>query len=305
LDAVGLGLEPDPHLGGKRFDAGTAVLLYRIAKPLDPPSPAYHALKIMVEVGLVIAAADGEVAESEWERLISHIDQHEAASDSDRERLRAYARYLVTSKQVAAKITKARFAKIPEAARKGLGALAVSIALVDGSVSEHEEEAITRLYKALGLPMEGLDSLSKVDESGSLAINWEAVATLQQETNQVQSLLADAMDDDADADADAPIPMTVVTLVAATTPLSSPDAKLSGLDPALLPILQELAGRSQIIAADFAAVCRANKTMPAAARDRLNEWAQEALGDDLLLDEDPITVQSELLPPLPESSAAT
>jgi hypothetical protein len=73
------------------------------------------------------------------------------------------------------------------------------------------------------------------------------------------------------------------------------DARFAGLDPRHHGLLAALLERDTWDAAQYEALVREQRLMPASALATINEWAEETLGDLLLEEGDPISVNHDLL----------
>jgi len=73
----------------------------------------------------------------------------------------------------------------------------------------------------------------------------------------------------------------------------------TGLDPQFVPLAARLAGKDQWSQEELKAVATEYHLIPSAAVDAINAWAEDALGDFLLVGDEPVTVQKHLLTKAP------
>jgi tellurite resistance protein len=309
LDGVGMSMEPDPRLGGSSITAKTQRVVYSSEHGHSHPGFGYQCLRLLTEVCLSVAATQGALSDEKWSQLLVHLDPNHVLTPGDTERLRAFSYYYTHCDQARRTMTKARFAQLKPQQREGVAGLVVTIALADGVISADEQKALERIYKVLGLSKDRLAELvqasTDVAKPHALDINWAAVAKLQAETAQVQGLLAEALkgsswdSDDGSDTGHAPAkgesaPPTAPERPAAAS--ASADAqRFPDLDPRYAAVLMAITDHDELAQEAFHAACKAQSLMPAGVLDRVNEWAQEHLGDDLIIGEGPYTLQRHLL----------
>lgn len=300
-DSIGLAMEPDPRAGRRTSRLlADRVLLYRPASgQAEPPGEYHDALSLMVEICVGVAEADGEVGEDEIERILDHIDRENSLGDAERERLLASVAYFHATGGGLARATRARLGKLPEAVRDSLARLTVLVALADDVVTAAEEKALRRVHRALGFPRSELDAVlhpqgttgdapAAADAEAPVAIDWDRVRAITADTREVQSLLHRALASAEEEQPPAPEPARVEPAA---------DPALDELDERLRALVAWARGRASDVlpAGDWDEQCKARGLMAAMAIERINDWADEALGDHLIEGDGPYTVHLELL----------
>lgn len=312
LEAIGLAVEPDLRPDCRRAPQEESRSVVRLDL-VKRPSALCQQLRPLVEASIAIASSDGAVDDAEMEEIIAHLDQKDRLHESERRRLRLYASWLVRTRQIDLGFNRLRRAELPKTHRKAIAALGIAVALRDGRVTDAERTAIGRLYRALQLPEEDLDALLKppAQAKSGITIDWNAVARLQAETEEVQGMLAQVLAQD---EASAPAATTAATGAPADAPAASaaaaerpasaaaasspaPDAggAYPGLDPRAATVLAGLAGRGEISTTDFKALCAGTGLMPSAAIDLINEWSDANLGDRCIDGDGPYQIATHLL----------
>ncbi len=327
LALMGLAIEPDPRASTKNLELDDLRILYRPSDgSVDAPDATYHAVQTLVELCVMVAAADGAVEAPETERLLAFLDRDGELSSDQRDRLRAHITYQQQSGVDASAPTKARLAKLPDAQRSALASMVVAVALADGEVTDAELAALRKVYRALGKPSAELDRLlapSTEQVAGSttagtttrtrIAINHQAVAQLMAETREVQAVLAQALAASASEEfmslgeviastaAPASTSAPQAASVASAAPVSpaafssAAASDLEGLDPRAAKVLDALRGRDEVAADTFRAACKPHGLMAGAAVTLINEWADTALGDLLIDGDNPYRITWSLL----------
>lgn len=334
VEALGFAIEPDPRVTGKGLALDERRGIYRPADGrVVQPGHSYRSLVTIVELCLAVALADGQIGEGEIEQIFGQLDRHDALPDPERERLRAHVAYQQAVGGDIGAISANRLRKISDQAREVIASVVVTVALSDGTVTKAEQAALRKIYRALALPMQRLEDLltpaatantaAEPGDVNRVTINWTAVEALQRETNDVQSLLGQALDeaewvqaDDDESEAGgggdseqhhtntsmptstAALPATSPPATAATSavPVGAPSA-YQGLDPRYAPIVDYCRTRTVVTAADFRACCATAEVMPAAAMEAINAWSDETYGDFLMVGDgqDTVTINREIL----------
>jgi len=306
VEANGLALEPDLRPNSPRVGSAEPCYVFSV-KEAKSPSRRCQQLRLLVEAAVAIASSDGAVDEAEMEEIVDHLDEKGTLSVDDRRRLQFYASWLVTSRRIDQGFNRLRRTELPKTHRKAIGSLAITIALRDGTVTVAERKAIGVLYRAIDLPEDDLDALLQPpkDPKAGITIDWNAVARLQAETQEVQGLLAQVLSQDEDAGETAPVdapsapasPSSPAST--AETPRATPPATQSpmdGLDARAANVLTALQGKTAISTADFKAICSTAGLFPNAAMDLINEWSDATLGDRYIDGDGPYEIASHLLP---------
>jgi uncharacterized tellurite resistance protein B-like protein len=131
------------------------------------------------------------------------------------------------------------------------------------------------------------------------ALDPDKIYAIQNDTKEVTAILSIVMEDEPEK---LIAPSAIITLPAPEIPKVSSDANASpqptrfnGLDAAFHPVLERLLARDSWPQKDFKSLADEFHFMPLNIRDTLNEWADEKLGDFILVGEDPVVIRRELI----------
>lgn len=308
LQAMGIGMDPDPRFGGATPKPDTDLVLFELpADAARAPSPAYAAANLMITAAASLGGVDGH-AGGEMDSALAGIAAHFQLSQAERARLSAVVASSV-GKPVRPTAVANKVKTLPEAQRHALAAVLVEIALADDHVSPAEIRLLERFYGALSLDPAALHAdlhhgslgakrtatkpaaATGAAPSALEALDTDAIAKKLEETARVQSILAEIFVDDT------PAPASAV-----------PEPPTAGDDAVHTDALRLVAGRDALERADWDAFCEARDLMPDAALEAFNEWSLERTGEVLLEGEDPLEVNTyardQLAPPVTDPTSA-
>lgn len=317
VEDFGYCLEPDARHGGGNFWGTRELGLFQPPTgTLSSPSESFLGASALLQLCLVVAAADGTVDRNELDQFRKFIDSHFQFNPDESQRLTVLEQLLARN-AAPAKVTLGRTAKrIPREKHLTVGQFLVDVAASDGVISPKEHKALLRIFEALGLDTQNLDGLIKVAAGGDETIiepaaaapstqspkseprfklDMSRVASISAETNEVMGLLAKAMMEEAEATQEAqqiPAPPAAPT---AECNNSSVASRFTGLDPKYHAIAERLFVKDQWSQDELATLAREHHLMVLSVIDTLNEWAEESFGDFIIQGDDPIIIQSSIL----------
>lgn len=334
VENFGYCLEPDPRHGAGNFWGNREVgIVQPPSGAIQEPSANFLGASALLQLCLLVAAADGTVDRDELDQFRKFIESHFRFTPDEHQRL-VVLETLLARNATSAKVTLGRTAKrVPQEKHILIAQFLVDVAAADGVISPKEHKALTRIFEALGLSTDTLDTLirnlaatggeviiqtaeaarpgeailppTSATQPGALKLDMARVAAISAETHEVIGLLAKAMaeengDDEQPAPARGeglvkPVVAEIATTAASTANGVIPAATLESLDAKFHAIAQRLASRDTWPRNEFDALAREHQLMPLSVFDRINEWADQQLGDFLLEGEDSITVHRSLL----------
>lgn len=336
VESFGYCLEPDPRHGAGNFWGNREVGIFQPPSgTIQNPSENFLGASALLQLCLLVAAADGTVDHDELDQFRKFIEGHFHFTPDEHQRL-VVLETLLARNATSAKVTLGRTAKrVPQDKHIVIAQFLVDVAAADGVISPKEHKALTRIFEALGLSTDTLEALIRnlaasggevVIQSAEVHVIGEAilpptpertqpqalkldmarVAAISAETHEVIGLLAKAMAEDNGNGEPDPVPrfapaskptVTEVSPVKASDDGATtvPQSKLEALDAKWHPILQRLAARDSWSRVEFDELAREHQYMPLSVFDAVNEWADQHLGDFLLEGEDSITVHRSLL----------
>ncbi|WZO96061.1 tellurite resistance TerB C-terminal domain-containing protein [Isosphaeraceae bacterium EP7] len=275
-------------------------------EPALPADGKYAAAALMLELGMSIAAADGEIEEDEVDHIASFLESQFLLDPPDVRRLEALKRVFLGRHPSIGGIGKRLKATLDAGQLESVGEFLVGVAASNGAIDKKEVAALRSAYRALGIAAGVLDrtleeysrSLKEPVEvvpatgpsAGGEAIpprpstaakagfmlDPSVLERLMRETEQVAKLLAEAIPGD---EPDDPPPAPIATIPPAADP------RLDGLEARHASALSELIGRPSWTPDEFEEVVRRHSLMPSGAMDGINDWAYDRF-DDPILEED-------------------
>ena len=179
LERLGFAIEPDPRHGGPTPPIDADVMLFRSNgqhRP-DTVSPQFIAARSDIEIGVLVATADGKIGDAEAKTIVARIKSLPGISDFERARLIAYLGFLVCNPPNQRIIARFKDRSLKE--RKVVAETAVLTAASDGHLHTEEIKLLERTYKTLGLPSEELyRDLHGLAARAEEAPEGEALATV-------------------------------------------------------------------------------------------------------------------------------
>jgi uncharacterized tellurite resistance protein B-like protein len=320
--SVGFMIEPDPRITNRAYGWEDHAVLFRPEdRPILPQDHHFAGASLLLELGMFIAAADGEIEEQEVNHIASFLESQFLLDPADARRLESLKRVFLKQHPSIAGTGK-RLQKIANTRQvESIGQFLFGVANVNGSIEKAEITALRSAYRALGIDPKSLDrqlaEYSRLQkepiqvvarqehESTGEAIPAQNVAAarplyaldkslielLMRETDQVRSILGEAMgDDEAADDAEAASPPSP------PPEPPRPDLRFEGLDGRYSAVLALLCARTSWSRPEFDALVRGHSLMPSGALDIINEWAYERFDDPILEEDgDSIRVHSQLV----------
>lgn len=334
VETCGYCVEPDPRHDARSYFGDQEVGIFQPSSgAFEPPSTEFLGASALLRLCVFVAAADGTVDDCEMDQFRQFLQGRFVLAPVELQRL-AILKSLLTSgghrRTFSLPLTPIR---VHERKKLAVAQFLVDVAAADGVVSKHERQVLGRIFEALSLTEETLDTLLKnlatpsgevrpnAGEQGSdiesllppapheprqssFKLDMARVAAISAETAEVITILASAM---AEGEPATP-PQSHPHFFSAVKPEVRPkpesmaasgahsDSRLVGLPLKWHPIVQELAVRDAWIRADFERLAHQHCFMPLSVFEVVNEWADEHLGDFLLEGEDPVAVRRGLLP---------
>ena len=304
LARLSIGMAPDPRFAFRSPKYGEPVVLFRLPEGvtvLDEVSSRYKSILVAVAVGSFVAQADDAIASKEHDQLIDMIDAAEELPGAERARLRANLDWMMAVAPDLA-LFRRHVKELPNDISQELGKLALALALAasDGVVSAHEVSALERLYRTLGLETDGIYSAihtlisrdepvtvlpsddreegfaipSRPDDSGTVNLDAERIASVMANTERVSSILGAIFQEDEPEEEMAEA-------------MEDVGHGFTGLDARHSAFLGELLVQPHWEQDEYETLARQFQLMPAGAVETLNEWSWDHFDDRLLeLEED-------------------
>ncbi|MEQ2005372.1 MAG: tellurite resistance TerB C-terminal domain-containing protein [Limisphaerales bacterium] len=225
VESFGYCIEPDPRHGAGNFWGNREVGIFQPPTGMiQEPSESFLGASALLQLCLLVAAADGSVERGELDQFRQFIENQFQFTPDEHQRL-IVLETLLARNAASAKVTLGRTAKrVPQDKHIVIAQFLVDVAAVDGVISPKEHKAMARIFEALGLSEDTLDTLirnlpatgrevviqsaepakpgepipvpGKRDFSAPLKLDMARVAAISAETHEVIGLLAKAMAED-------------------------------------------------------------------------------------------------------------
>jgi uncharacterized tellurite resistance protein B-like protein len=313
-ESIGVAIEPDVRTTNRTYHWDEAVVVFHEEgiQPSEPEIKAYKSAAILLELGVTIAHADGQLDEAELGRIADHIEQEFNLNDRLSKRLEAFKHLLVVRRTGDLSIARSIKTSVPQKQRGLIGKYLVGVAAADKVICEHERKALAKVYRSLGLTTDDLEALLKsyeIDERaahgqdsvGPPALNIERIRAIHEETARVQSLLHEVLSevsvtdsDEADVGIQAPTSSTLVSEKESVcvVGIGSASADVLVRSPAMAQLAERYRPFCKVILAqehwnrnEIADLARQHGLMLNAALEVLNEWSSDVFGDWLIEDD--------------------
>ncbi len=295
LAYLSIGLAPDPRFTLYSLKPEDSVVLYQLPEAtisLDEASENYWSTYQKLTIACFVAHSDGHVSARERSQLNTLISTKKL-TPAENIRLGANFRWMLL---VPPKLPMIRqnLKKLPELSRQDLGQIALSMAVVDGTIPPEKVEAITTIYKLLELDVANVYNDLHSQSIGSEPVIVRSASNGQQafaipstrerntkfeldsiridsvmdDTARVSAVLGDIfVDDKQDIEFDERNDETEL---------------LPGLDYQHAAFVVELIDRSHWEDEEFERLAAQFNLMPGGALETLNEWAFEQFEEALI-----------------------
>lgn len=307
---LGFAVEPDARVHARTVPVAAELAIWRTDATTPPDVGLWRSIHTMLALTLSIALADGNVSDEEAQTVHTLIANLFPLDDALRTRVAALR--LILTRQPAGATALARKLKETRTASElaKIGRVLVTVAAVDGVITEGEHRALKSLYKAMGVASTELDAaivaskarlesdtpvsaraagqssvgeaIPQPNQPAAPALDRAAIDAILAETREVAAMLSEVLDkEDDDAHEH-------------SGPTAEPQAPPNGhgaehsentwptLDLRYHGILRELLTRPTWTAGEIRTLASRSKLMPGAVLEALNSWSEEQFGDDVI-----------------------
>lgn len=328
---LGFAIAPDARITGRGYAWTAEVVLFRQGGGAAMQRKSgYLAAACMLELGMVIAGADGTVDQEEIARIEHFLeDQFRLSSDESRH-LKAYGLLLNKNPPSISSLSKPLRSALSSDQRELIGKYLVGVAAANGIIERKENAALKRIYKALEIDVSALDTLlaqsrksiskpvevqaehpgtragetipMREQQPEGISIDYEALTRIMAETAEVSRVLGQVLcetesetrESDSVVTTNPPVGSDLITSAThANLPFS--DEQLAALDIRYHAPLAELLIQQVWSSDEFAVIAKRHKIMPLGMLDAINSWADETLGDILIEDGNEFKVDQSLV----------
>jgi uncharacterized tellurite resistance protein B-like protein len=320
---VGFLIEPDARLTKRPYGWDEVVALLRPEEGQSALVDArYLAASLMLELGLYIAAADGEIETSEVSQVAHFLEAQFLLEPADARRLEALKRVLSARPPSITGLGKRLQETLTTKERSGLGRFLTGIAAANGVIDRKEITALRGAYRALQIPVEELETLleefrrasqepveleagrsigeagealppkPRRDGTGDLTLDMGVLRRIMDETQKVAAMLGQAMMEGGE------LPQEAAS-VELPSPLREPpkeDPRFPDLAIRYHPLLSALLGKPSWSRQELALLTSGHPEARIGYLEMINDWSLERTGEPLLLEDgDNLLIQANLI----------
>ncbi len=313
---MGLALEPDPRITGQSYSWDEVVSIFPATDELSGDVASYHAAAVLLELGVVVAASDGQIDDIELGRLSSHLESQFDLSSHDIIRLE-HLRYLLTKRppqEFSAAKTLQKNLTISQ--RLIVGEFLVGIAAADEQIAPQEVVALGKAYRALGLDAAELERLLNAvgtvapagpsSQSGGFHLDLQRINAIMAETSKVTQFLREALREDFDdaivSQSDSDVTQLEVSpppqeSVVGSNIIEVSESRFKGLPARYWTFAALAVERQEWSRTELESLAQNNGLMLGAAIEVINEWSFDTLTDAIFVESDgQVYIQQQLLP---------
>ena len=321
-------LLPDLHQAGNsyRWDDNLVLIPFSPGEG-EALSPSFSSYALMLELGIGIAAADGQIAPEELAHLRTFFKENSTLSPFECRCLEALECLYTQTPPSPTRLGKRLKEGLDPDARLTVAQFLVSMAAVDGILDPKEEKNLKRVFKAMDIEEEYAQWLLTRAETAILAdspvvvrrgtafvggetlpppaatptafvVDERAVARILSETREVSEILGEVFAKEETNTGD--FVFDVENEANKSEPQEVPllDHDTGGLQPRYVPVLEELLTTDLWTKEEFVHLVQYHHCMPQATIEAINTWAETELGDFLLEDDhDSVRVYRDLVVP--------
>jgi len=321
---IGLAIVPDARITGRAYSWSDEVVLFQPEGSAAPQKESsYRAASCMLELGMVIAAADGTVDQEELGHIERFLDDQFRLSSDESRRLKAYGILLSKKPPSISSLSKPLRETLTLDQRAMIGKYLIGVAAANGTIDRKEISSLKSIYKALEIEA-SLDALlAELRQSGSqpvevqtrrheerageeipprkqilannpadVPINNEVLADVIKKTAEVAITLGEALrgNESEMGDSDAiksakpfALPDAVTSTINSNLPFSS--EQLAALDKRYQVPLAELLSKQVWSKEELANLAeRHGIKMFGGMITAINSWSADALSDSILIE---------------------
>lgn len=307
---VGFILVPDSRIVNRPYKWDDFVALFRPdTKPSLPEDKGYRAVVLLLEMGIAVAASDGEIEPGEVGHMLDFLKSQFMLEPNDARRVDAYKEVLIRRPPALGNLAKRLQATLVAEQLELVCRYLVGVAAANGAIDKGERRTLAKFYTALGIDLSKLDGLlyqlaGEVPEAVEVqkgvpgpageriparerpivTLDERTLRNILMETEQVAAMLGAALSKTAE-DEVAELAQSVNRPTASTMSISASsdaDSRFEGLDSRYHSIVAALLMQDEWTREQFQELARRNGVMPAGMIESINSWADEAHGDFLI-----------------------
>ncbi len=296
LGRLDYGIEPDARFSGQRIIPQKKAVIFPLREhQAHTASAEYTFASLLLTVSSLIVHADGTVSEAEEKHLRSYLSTALSLTPEELQRLDAYLMLLLVEPPSLQSIKK-HVHSLTEELKNIIAEFLIALAAADGHVAPEEINILKKLYAVLELDHDSLysaihtqqthksfisdddaqqitSSREPLSNDTGISLNMDLIAHTLQQTEQVQSLLADVFEETSE----------IISPVHQSTQPSSQEIHcLPHLDQNHSALFHQIAHLDHISLDEFTTLCKQLDVLPGGAIEALNTAAFEMVDEPLL-----------------------
>lgn len=302
-------LEPDSNITDKPYKLNDKVALFKVDG--DENTANYKTLSLILQLGIVVAISDGDIDTKEVEHVINFLEETFMLTENEKLRINALKNVLIKQPPSINGLGKKIKKSLDDKKIKRLSKFIVGISAIDGEISKDEIKTLKKLFKAMELEAELLESLieefqpakdepveiiskSKNIKKGEsipqieeieekqdiIELDHSRINLILSNTKEISNILDDIFTEEEEIE----IPKKIETSKKILE-ISNDNSNYSGLDNRYHNLLNELLEKTEWDIKHFEDLARKYNQMPLGVLEAVNEWSDEFLGDFLIIEE--------------------
>ncbi len=309
LANAGIGFAPDPRLGAWQPCWTDKVVLFHWPtrrRSLPELSSAYRRGLAALRLGAHVVRSDGTVSSAEIRCLEASVTGNSRVTDAEKSLLRADLRRILDEPSRVSTL-KRTLNGLSGQQLRALGDFVLAAAGASGAVAPAKVKAVQQIFRALGLPGQGILAAlhaqsvesspparpatphSSAAPSGQappqgrcLELDQRKISEIAADTRRVSAILSNVFEDTAPAAAPA----------VGSVPNGPAPGGCDGLDAAHGALVVQLLQRPSWSNSEFSSLVQRYGLMAGGALEALNEWAFDRYGEALLEDDSGLTLNA-------------
>jgi uncharacterized tellurite resistance protein B-like protein len=318
---VGYCIEPDFRMTKAPYSLDDVVALFHSEGDCKPTADnRYLGAALMLEMGMAVAAADGVISEEEAIRVGRFLESQFVLDQGEGNRLKQLERVFLRHHPALSRVSKRLLKSLSQSQREQLGRFLFGVAAADGRINAMTLKALRSAYRAIDVNLVQLDSLLEELRTTSqpngtnhgvrstdlrlqsltseTLLDQDRIREIMAETQALGEILGQvfAQEEDEETEESPGVPTNVN---GGTEFLPAKPGCFLGLQERFRALAADLLMCDQWPPAEFENLVRGRDLMPQDALTRINEWAEENLGDFFIEGElegsEPLLIRRDLI----------
>ena len=305
---AGYQIVPDIRITGRAYSALDKVSLVP-QEPDQNPGSEYPMAAFMLELGMIVANADGEIEDVEIAQIAQILETQFQLTHQGGKLLKAYGHILFQQPPSLARISVRLKAALTTEQRWILARNIVQVAAANGKIIAKERNSLRSIFKALEIEEKELEllldeiqiqpvriiqgqqekqgeviPLKEENETPLVQLDQERLKYVMAQTQEVSKILGQVLSQTEEQEEE--------IIQTQEEQVQGPWEDLGGR---YVPAFKELINRAFWMESELIALARKHDLMPLDLIDTINVWAEEQLGDFLIEDDENYLINKELL----------